>query len=198
MAHHSSTLALKIPWMEEPGRLQSMGSLRVRHDWAASLSLFTFMHWRRKWQPTPVFLPGEFHGQRSLVGYKPMGLQKAGHNQATNTLTFKHVIGWAAKLWFLLRSLPLEQEGISGAHLRAVPWEKLFATYTLWNVFHSINWLRRSNNDENSSKTFLWNKVKDYKGTSGASLIAHLVKNLPAMQETPVRFLGQEDPLEKR
>ena len=36
-----------------------MGSLRVRHDWAASLSLFTFMHWRRKWQPTPVFLPGE-------------------------------------------------------------------------------------------------------------------------------------------
>ena len=30
---------------------------------------FTFMHWRRKWQPTPVFLPGEFHGQRSLAGY---------------------------------------------------------------------------------------------------------------------------------
>ena len=59
MAPHSSTLAQKIPWMEEPGRLQSMGSLRVRHDWATSLSLFTFMHWRRKWQPTPVFLPGE-------------------------------------------------------------------------------------------------------------------------------------------
>ena len=59
MAPHSSTLAWKIPWMEEPGRLQSMGSMRVRHDWAASLSLFTFMHWRRKWQPTPVFLPGE-------------------------------------------------------------------------------------------------------------------------------------------
>ena len=46
--------AWKIPWMEEPGGLQSMGSLRVRHDWATSLSLFTFMHWRRKWQPTPV------------------------------------------------------------------------------------------------------------------------------------------------
>ena len=41
MAPHSSTLAWKIPWMEEPGRLQSMGSLRVRHDWATSLSLFT-------------------------------------------------------------------------------------------------------------------------------------------------------------
>ena len=57
MAPHSSTLAWKIPWMEEPGGLQSTGSLRVRHDWATSLSLFTFMHWRRKWQPTPVFLP---------------------------------------------------------------------------------------------------------------------------------------------
>ena len=59
MASHSSTLAWKIPGTEEPGRLQSMGSLGVRHNWATSLSLFTFMHWRRKWQPTPVFLPGE-------------------------------------------------------------------------------------------------------------------------------------------
>ena len=67
MAPHSSTLAWKIPWMEEPGRPQSMGSLRVGHDWATLLSLFTFMHWRRKWQPTPVFLPGESQGQGSLV-----------------------------------------------------------------------------------------------------------------------------------
>ena len=63
MAPHSSTLAWKIPWMEEPGGLQSMGSRRVGHDWATSLSLFTFMHWRRKWQPTPVFLPGESQGR---------------------------------------------------------------------------------------------------------------------------------------
>ena len=63
MAPHSSTLAWKIPWVEEPGRLQSMGSLRVRHDWVTSLSLFTFVHWRRKWQPTPVFLPGETQGR---------------------------------------------------------------------------------------------------------------------------------------
>ena len=68
LATHSSTLAWKIPWTEEPGRLQSMGSLRVGHDWATSLSLFTFMHWRRKWQPTPVFLPGESQGWRSLAG----------------------------------------------------------------------------------------------------------------------------------
>ena len=67
MAPHSSTLAWKIPWMVEPGRLQSMGSLRVGHDRATSLSLSTFMHWRRKWQPTPVFLPGESQGRGSLV-----------------------------------------------------------------------------------------------------------------------------------
>ena len=63
MTPNSSTLAWKLPWMEEPGRLQSMGSLRVGHDWATSLSLFTFMHWRRKWQPTLVFLPGESQGR---------------------------------------------------------------------------------------------------------------------------------------
>ena len=73
MAPHSSTLAWKIPWMEEPGRLQSMRSPRVGHDWATSLSLFTFTHWRRKWQPTPVFLPGESQGQGSLVGCRLWG-----------------------------------------------------------------------------------------------------------------------------
>ena len=68
MATHSSTLAWKIPWMEEPSGLQSMGPQRVRHDLATSLSLFTFMHWRRKWQPTPAYLPGESQGRGSLVG----------------------------------------------------------------------------------------------------------------------------------
>ena len=67
MAPHSRTLAWKIPWLGEPGRLQSMGSLRIGHNWATSLSLFTFMHWTRKWQPTPVFLPGESQGRGSLV-----------------------------------------------------------------------------------------------------------------------------------
>ena len=62
MAPYPGTLAWKIPWTKEPGRLQSVGSLRVRHDWVTSLSLLTFMHWRRKWQPIPVFLPGESQG----------------------------------------------------------------------------------------------------------------------------------------
>ena len=68
MAPHSSTRAWRIPRTEEPGRLQSMGSLRVGHDWATSLSPFTFMPQSRKWQPTPLFLSGESQGRGSLVG----------------------------------------------------------------------------------------------------------------------------------
>ena len=80
MAPHSNTLAWKIPWTEEPGRLQSMGSLRVGHNWATSLSLFTFMHRRRKWQPTPVFLPGESQGRGSLVGCRLWGSHRVGQD----------------------------------------------------------------------------------------------------------------------
>ena len=83
MASHSSTLAWKIPWTEEPGRLQSMGSLRVGHDWGTSLWLFTFMHWRRKWQPTPVFLPGESQGRGSLVGCRLWGRTESDTTEAT-------------------------------------------------------------------------------------------------------------------
>ena len=83
MAPHSSTLAWKIPWMEEPGGLQSMGSRRVRHDLATSLSLFTFMHWIRKWQPTPVFLPGESQGRGSLAGCLLWGRTESDTTEAT-------------------------------------------------------------------------------------------------------------------
>ena len=83
MAPHSSTLAWKIPWTEEPGRLQSMRSLRVGHDWVTSLSLFTFLHWRRKWQPTPVFLPGESQGWGSLVGCRLWGHTESDTTKAT-------------------------------------------------------------------------------------------------------------------
>ena len=81
--YRSSTLAWQIPWTEEPGRLQSMGSLGVGHDWATSLSLFTFMHWRRKWQATPVFLPGESQGWGSLVGGRLWGCTETDTTEAT-------------------------------------------------------------------------------------------------------------------
>ena len=80
MATHSSTLAWKMPWTEEPGRLQSMGSLRVGHDFTF---IFTFMHWRRKWQPTPVFLPGESQEPGSLVGCRLWGHTESDMTEAT-------------------------------------------------------------------------------------------------------------------
>ena len=83
MAPHSSTLAWKTPWMEAPGGLQSMASLRVRHDRATSLSLFTFMHWKRKWHPTPVLLHGKSHGWRSLVGCRLWGRTESDTTEAT-------------------------------------------------------------------------------------------------------------------
>ena len=82
MAPHPSTLAWKIPWMEEPGRLQSMGLLLVGHDWVTA-SLFTFMHWRRTWQPTPVFLNGESQGRGSLVGCRPWGRTELDTTEVT-------------------------------------------------------------------------------------------------------------------
>ena len=83
MAPHSSTLAWQITVREEPVRLQSMGSLRVGHDWVTSLWLFTFMHWRRKWQPIPVLLPGESQGQGSLVGCCLWGRTESDMTEAT-------------------------------------------------------------------------------------------------------------------
>ena len=120
MATHSSILAWRIPRMEEPGRLQSMGCKEL--DTTKLLTLFyththTYIHmhthkyvlswwlsgeepvcqcrrcrfdpwirnipWRRKWQPTPVFLPGKPHGQRSLVGCSPWGCKRVRHDLAT-------------------------------------------------------------------------------------------------------------------
>ena len=73
------TLAWKIPWTEEPGRLQFMGSRRVRHDCATSLSLFTFVHWRRKWQPS--VLAWRIPGMEEPCRLPSMGLHGVGHDR---------------------------------------------------------------------------------------------------------------------
>ena len=106
MAPHSSTLAWKIPWTEDPRGLQSMGSLRVGHDWATSLSLFIFMHWRRKWQPTPVFLPGESQGRGSLVGCRLWGHTESDTTEVTqqqqqqqDTEQFSYIVNGDEKFW---------------------------------------------------------------------------------------------------
>ena len=98
MAPHSNTLASKIPWREEPGRLWSMGSLRVWHtterlhfhalekQMAISHSFYgwvVLLYWRRKWQPTPVFLPGESQGRGCLVGCRLWGHTESDTTEAT-------------------------------------------------------------------------------------------------------------------
>ena len=94
MAPHSSTLAWKIPWTEEPGRLQSVGSLRVGHDRVTSLSLFTFLHWRRKWQSTSVFLPGESQGQWSLVGCHLWGCPESDMTERLSSSSSTNHVSW--------------------------------------------------------------------------------------------------------
>ena len=101
MATHSSTLAWKIPWTEEPGRLQYMGLLRVGHDWATSLSLFTFIHWRRQWQSTPVLLPGKFHGRGSLVGCYLWGRTESDMTEVTEQQQQQNVC--LVIIWHLTR-----------------------------------------------------------------------------------------------
>ena len=142
MATQSSNLAWTIPWTEEPGRLQSTGSRRVGHDWATSLSLFTFMHWRRKWQPTPVFLPGESQGQQSLVGCHLWGHKASDTTEAMQQqqhvyvfIDIRHFIN-KVEIYFLFvyfRSLAsLKNLCLSPScwHLRLFPFTLAFHLFT--------------------------------------------------------------------
>ena len=139
MAPHSSTLTWKIPGTGEPGGLPSMGSLRIGHDWAASLSLFTFMHWRRKWQPTPVFLPGESQGQGSLVGCRLRGGTESDTTEVTG-VTGKFGLGVQNEAGQWLRVLPRECTGHS-KHPPPTPQEKtLHMDITIWSTPKS-EWL---------------------------------------------------------
>ena len=70
--------------------------------------------WRRQWQPTPVFLPGESHGQRNLMGYSPWGCKRVRHNWATNTHT--HTIVWSSQV-VQCRRLPVNAEDSKNAGL---------------------------------------------------------------------------------
>ena len=112
MATHSSTFAWRIPWTEEASSLHSMGSLGVGQDLATSLSLFTFLHWRRKWKPTPVFLPGESQGQGCLVGCCLWGCTELDTTEATQQQQqqLSSALGKSSGLLHRKYPLPLPQE----------------------------------------------------------------------------------------
>ena len=82
MAPHSSTLAWEIPWTEEPGGLQSMGSLRVRYDWATSLSLFTshFHVLEREMATHSSILAWRIPGMGEPGGLPSLGSHRVGHD----------------------------------------------------------------------------------------------------------------------
>ena len=83
MAPHSGTLAWKIPWTEKPGRLQSLGSLRVKTRLSDFTFTFHFHALEKAMAPTPVFLPGEFQGRGSLVGCRLWGRTESDTTEAT-------------------------------------------------------------------------------------------------------------------
>ena len=87
MAAHFSIFAWRIPWTEKPGKLQIED---LKPDLSGG---YTFNHvflCRRKWQPTPVFLPGKFHGQKNLVGYSPWDHKELDTTEHTHPHTYPH------------------------------------------------------------------------------------------------------------
>ena len=79
-APHSSTLAWKIPWTEEPGRLQSMGSLRVGYDWATSLFPFHFHALEKEMATHSTVLAWRIPVTGQPGGLPSMGSHRVGHN----------------------------------------------------------------------------------------------------------------------
>ena len=80
MAPHSSTLAWKIPWMEETGRLQSMGSLRVGHDWATSLPTFHFHALEKEMATHSIVLAWRIPGMGEPGGLPSKGSHRVGQD----------------------------------------------------------------------------------------------------------------------
>ena len=85
--------------------------------------------WRRKWQPSPIFLPGKSHGQESLVGYSPWGGERNRHNLATKATTFhiqvrileKHRFNKENNIYFVLHSPSPALEKTFSGHLPVFP-----------------------------------------------------------------------------
>ena len=148
MATHSSTLAWKIPWMEEPGRLQSMGSLRGGHNWATSLSLsyldqiLTNSFYGNAWyfsgedngnpHPTSILLPGKSHGQTSLVGCSPWGRKESGLSDFTFTfhshpLEKEMAIHSSGLVWRILGTAKPDGLPSMGLHRVGHDWNDLAA-----------------------------------------------------------------------
>ena len=133
MASHSSTLAWKIPWTEEPGGLRSIRSLRVGHYWATSLSLFTFMHWRRKWQPHSSVLAWRIPGTGEPGGLPAMGSHRVGHDWRD--------LAAAAAAWSLTQILRNSVSMLTFNDASSPSPKEIFVTYfAVLNVHQGYRW----------------------------------------------------------
>ena len=85
--------------------------------------------WRRKWQPTPVFLPGKSHGQRSLVGYCPWGRKESDMTEWREDQFLPESFGpWFFSAW-------------NNAHAKEVFWSVKFCSFT-YTFSHIVTWYK--------------------------------------------------------
>ena len=108
MAPHSSTLAWKIPWTEEPGRLQSLGLLRVGHDWASSHSLFTFyfLALEKEMATDTSALAWRIPGTVEPGGLPSQGSHRVGHDWSDLAGFSQHIPGQFSPLESCLTLFP--------------------------------------------------------------------------------------------
>ena len=120
------TLAWKIPWTEKPGRMQSKGSRRVWHDWATSLSLFTFIHLEEEMATHSSVLAWRIPGMGEPGGLPSMGSHRVGHNwsdsAAADGKESAYYVGDLGLIPELGRSLEKEMANYSSILAWEIPW----------------------------------------------------------------------------
>ena len=154
--------------------------------------------WRRQWHPTPVLLPGESCGRRSLVGCSPWGRQsRTGLSNFTFTFHFSLSCtgeGNGNPLQCSCLENPRDGEawwasvyGVAQSRTRLM---RFSSSSSIIGIAHSMQFPKVGNRIRKQQMSLCMNSKCIFP-------VAQMVKNLPAMQETQVRSLGQEDPLEK-
>ena len=116
MALHSSTLAWKIPWMEEPGGLQSMGSLGVGHNWATSLFTFHFHALEKEMATHSSVLAWRIPGTGEPGGLPSMGSHRTRHDWSDLAAVAAAAVPhrWAAQVISQRQSIMYDYNNKSG------------------------------------------------------------------------------------
>ena len=182
METHSSVLTWRVPWTEEPGELQSMGLQRVGHDWAHSqivdLQYCVRSRWTAKWFSYIYIHMYLFFSDSCPLCYKILSIIPCAIQQVL------------ADYLFYISCCCLVTPS---CQTFCDPMDCSQPGFSVHGIFQAgiLEWIAIPVS-RGSSLPRDWTQVSCF-----ASLIAQLVKNLPAMQKTPVRFMGREDSLEK-